>query len=108
MFEKNEMFLVACNHGAFGLICMAALCLVFLLLAFLRRGFAQTGLGKFQNLQLRGRRLPCCNIYQSSWLDIYDGVVATLGHFVQANITEWLSYFQNITCRGAFLASYIS
>jgi hypothetical protein len=28
---------------------------------------------------------------------IYDGVTATLGHFVQANITEWKSYFQNIT-----------
>ncbi len=30
-------------------------------------------------------------------LHIYDGVVATLGHFVQAYITEWWSYFQNIT-----------
>jgi hypothetical protein len=34
-------------------------------------------------------------------LHIYDGVVATLGHFVQANITEWLSYFQNITMPGS-------
>ncbi len=33
-------------------------------------------------------------------LHIYDGVVAKLGHFVQANITEWLSYFQNITMPG--------
>ena len=32
---------------------------------------------------------------------IYDGVVATLGHFVQAYITEWLSYFQNITMPGS-------
>ena len=31
---------------------------------------------------------------------IYDGVAATLGHFVQANITEWLSYYQNITVPG--------
>lgn len=32
---------------------------------------------------------------------IYDGVMATLGHFVQANITEWKSYFQNITAPGS-------
>jgi hypothetical protein len=32
---------------------------------------------------------------------IYDGVAATLGHFVQANITEWLSYFQNISMPGS-------
>jgi hypothetical protein len=28
---------------------------------------------------------------------IYDGVAATLGHFAQAHITEWLSYFQNVS-----------
>lgn len=28
---------------------------------------------------------------------IYDGVTATLGHFVQAYITEWLPYFENVT-----------
>jgi len=28
---------------------------------------------------------------------IYEGVTTTLGHFVQANITEWWSYFSNIT-----------
>jgi hypothetical protein len=32
---------------------------------------------------------------------IYDGVMATLGHFVQANITEWESYFRNVTLPGA-------
>lgn len=31
---------------------------------------------------------------------IYDGVTATLGHFVQANITEWTSYYENITVPG--------
>jgi hypothetical protein len=31
---------------------------------------------------------------------IYDGVAATLGHFVEANITEWRSYYQNITVPG--------
>jgi len=29
-------------------------------------------------------------------LHIYDGVVSTLGHFVQDQITEWQSYFQNM------------
>jgi hypothetical protein len=32
---------------------------------------------------------------------IYDGVAATLGHFVQAYITEWLSYFENISVPGS-------
>jgi hypothetical protein len=32
---------------------------------------------------------------------IYDGVAATLGHFVQAYITEWTSYFQNIAMPGS-------
>jgi hypothetical protein len=31
---------------------------------------------------------------------IYDGVSATLGHFVQANITEWMSYYDNMTLPG--------
>jgi hypothetical protein len=31
---------------------------------------------------------------------LYDGVSATLGHFVQAYITEWLSYYQNISMPG--------
>jgi len=31
---------------------------------------------------------------------IYDGLTATLGHFVQANITEWQSYYQNIAVPG--------
>ena len=32
---------------------------------------------------------------------IYDGLTATLGHFVQAYITEWWSYFGNITVPGS-------
>jgi hypothetical protein len=32
---------------------------------------------------------------------IYDGVTATLGNFVQANITEWQSYYQNMTIPGS-------
>jgi len=32
---------------------------------------------------------------------IHDGVAATLGHFVQAYITEWLSFYQNISMPGS-------
>jgi hypothetical protein len=32
---------------------------------------------------------------------IYDGLTATLGHFVQANITEWQSYYLNMTVPGS-------
>jgi hypothetical protein len=32
---------------------------------------------------------------------IYGGVAATLGHFVQAYITEWWSYFRNLTVPGS-------
>jgi hypothetical protein len=32
---------------------------------------------------------------------IYDGVTATVGHFVQANITEWQSYYENMTMPGS-------
>src|ERR1700686_5272463 len=32
---------------------------------------------------------------------IYDGLAATLGHFVQAYITEWWSYFRNIAVPGS-------
>ncbi len=31
---------------------------------------------------------------------IHDGVSATLGHFVQANITEWASYYDNMSLPG--------
>jgi len=36
---------------------------------------------------------------------IFDGVAATLGHFVQANITEWTSYYQNISVPGNLAGS---
>jgi hypothetical protein len=32
---------------------------------------------------------------------IYDGLTATLGHFVQGYITEWWSYFRNMTVPGS-------
>ena len=32
---------------------------------------------------------------------IYDGVFATLGHFVQAYIGEWLSYYENMSIPGS-------
>ena len=34
-------------------------------------------------------------------LHIYEGVTATLGNFVQAQITEWLPYYRNITLPGS-------
>jgi hypothetical protein len=33
--------------------------------------------------------------------DIYNGLTATLGHFAQANITEWQSYYMNMTVPGS-------
>jgi hypothetical protein len=32
---------------------------------------------------------------------VYEGVATTLGHFVQAEITEWWSYFANVTMPGS-------
>lgn len=32
---------------------------------------------------------------------IYSGVVTTVGHFVQAHITEWMTYFDNLTLPGS-------
>jgi len=32
---------------------------------------------------------------------IYEGLSATLGHFVQGNITEWQSYYQNMSMPGS-------
>jgi len=32
---------------------------------------------------------------------VYQGVATTLGHFVQAHITEWLSYLENVTMPGS-------
>jgi hypothetical protein len=34
-------------------------------------------------------------------LHIYDGLTATLGHFVQANIGEWQSYYSNVAMPGS-------
>jgi hypothetical protein len=33
--------------------------------------------------------------------NIFEGLTATLGHFVQANITEWQSYYQNMSMPGS-------
>jgi hypothetical protein len=35
---------------------------------------------------------------------IYDGVAATLGHFAQANITEWASFYLNMSVPGSIPA----
>ena len=68
MSEKKAMVFVACDHGSFGSICMAAFCLVFLLSAFFAAWLCSDGIGQTSDLHVRGSRLLYCNIYQSSWL----------------------------------------
>jgi putative effector of murein hydrolase LrgA (UPF0299 family) len=88
------MVLWANLHGGFvlgfliiGIFCGAAL---------LRRDWVNFKIYSFAGV---GCLVAIC-INPLGW-HIYDGVVATLGHFVQAYITEWLSYFQNITMPGS-------
>jgi hypothetical protein len=88
------MVLLANLHGGFvlgflivGIFCGAAL---------LRRDWANfkiysfTGVGCFIAIFIN----------PLGW-HIYDGLTATLGHFVQAYITEWWSYFRNIAVPGS-------
>jgi hypothetical protein len=92
------MVLWANLHGGFllgflivGIFCCAAL---------LRRDWASFKIYSFAGLGC----FIAIFINPLGW-HIYDGVVATLGHFVQANITEWQSYYQNITVPGNVAAS---
>jgi len=85
---------------------MAAFCLAFLLSGFfccaalLRRDWANLKIYSFAGVGC----FVAIFINPLGW-HIYDGVAATLGHFVQANITEWLSYYENITVPGNLAAS---
>jgi hypothetical protein len=88
------MVLWANLHGGFllgflivGIFCGAAL---------LRRDWVNF---KFYNFAAVGCFLATF-INPLGW-HIYEGVATTLGHFVQAYITEWWSYFQNITVPGS-------
>jgi len=69
-------------------------------LALLRRDWADLKIYSFAGLGC----FIAIFINPLGW-HIYDGVTATLGHFVQANITEWQSYYSNITVPGNLLRS---
>jgi hypothetical protein len=88
------MVLWANLHGGFplgflivGIFCGAAL---------LRRDWAGFKIYSFAGVGC----LVAIFINPLGW-HIYDGLTATLGHFVQANITEWWSYFANLTMPGS-------
>jgi hypothetical protein len=92
------MALWANLHGGFllgflivGIFCCAAL---------LRRDWANFKIYSFAGLGC----FIAIFINPFGW-HIYDGLAATLGHFVQASITEWQSYYQNITVPGNEAAS---
>src|SRR6266481_7747226 len=88
------MVLWANLHGGFvlGFLIVGIFCGV----ALLRRDWAGFKIYSFAGVGC----LVAIFINPLGW-HIYDGVVATLGHFVQAEITEWWSYFRNITAPGS-------
>ena len=74
-------------HGGFllGFVVVGVFCAT----ALLRRDWAD-----FRIYSLAGAGcLAAIFINPLGW-HIYDGIAATLGHFVQAHITEWLSYYR--------------
>ena len=88
------MVLWANLHGGFvlgflivGIFCGAAL---------LRRDWVNFKIYSFAGV---GCLVAIC-INPLGW-HIYEGVATTLGHFVQAYITEWWSYFRNMTVPGS-------
>jgi len=92
------MALWANLHGGFllgflivGIFCCAAL---------LRRDWAS-----FKTYSFAGIGCVVAIFINPLGWHIYDGVAATLGHFVQASITEWLPYHENITVPGNLPAS---
>ncbi|MGB6538145.1 MAG: hypothetical protein WBF58_19525, partial [Xanthobacteraceae bacterium] len=81
-------------HGGFllgfpiiGIFCAAAL---------LRRDWTS-----FRNYVLAGTVCFIATFINPLGWHIYEGVAATLGNFAQANITEWWSYYRNITMPGS-------
>jgi hypothetical protein len=88
------MVLWANLHGGFplGLLIVGVFCAV----ALLRRDWTN-----FKLYSLTGVGCFIAIFINPLGVHIYDGVVATLGHFVQANITEWLSYYRNMTMPGS-------
>lgn len=69
---------------------------VFCGLALLRRDWAS-----FRNYCLAGAGCFIAIFANPLGWHVYDGVAATLGHFVQADISEWRSYFHNMELPGS-------
>jgi hypothetical protein len=88
------MVLWANLHGGFllGFLIVGIFCGV----ALLRRDWANFRIYSFAGAGC----LIAILINPFGW-HIYDGLTATLGHFVQAYITEWRSYYYNITMPGS-------
>ena len=88
------MALWANLHGGFllGFLIIGIFCGV----ALLRRDWANLKIYSFAGVGC----LIAIFITPLGW-HIYDGLAATLGHFVQANITEWQSYYLNMTMPGS-------
>jgi hypothetical protein len=88
------MVLWANLHGGFllGFLIIGVFCGV----ALLRRNWADFKIYGFAGIGC----FIAIFINPLGW-HIYNGLVATLGHFVQAYITEWQSYFQNLTVPGS-------
>jgi hypothetical protein len=55
----------------------------------------------FRSLGLAGAGCLIATLINPLGWRIYEGVATTLGHFVQAYITEWMSYFQNMPMPGS-------
>src|ERR1700730_5431826 len=101
MFEKNEMFFVACDDGRLGqsawwLFARFLIVGIFCGAALLRRDWVNFKIYSFAGVGC----FIAIFINPLGW-HIYGGVAATLGHFVQAYITEWWSYFRNLTVPGS-------
>jgi hypothetical protein len=83
------MLLWANLHGGFllGFLIIGIFCST----ALLRRDWTS-----FRIYSLAGIGCFLATFINPLGVHIYEGVAATLGHFVQGYITEWLSYFQNV------------
>ena len=99
--RRTRWFLLPADDGALGQSARRLHDRVFRCRRFWRRGVAQARLGGFQDLRLAGAGCLVAIFVNPLGWHIYDGVTATLGHFVQANITEWQSYYQNMTMPGS-------
>ncbi len=88
------MVLWANLHGGFliGFLIVGAFCAV----ALLRRDWLNFRIYVFVGVGC----FAATFINPLGW-HIYEGVRATLGHFVQSYITEWWSYFDNVTMPGS-------